>query len=288
MTRPSIDSVVRVNGERLSAAGSHISVEDRGFLLADGIFETVRLYDGRPFRLDAHLARMQRSASALHLTGAGRMENEVHAALADARDAGIRDGMLRFTLTRGRGFGVQLPSAPQPTLVVLVRPFSGRNVPTPEGVQAAIASGRRNDRAPSAGHKTLSYTDAVLALAEVARSGATEAVMLDTRDRVAGVSYGNIFLVSGDELVTPSLDCGVLPGVTRAAVLELATSARLIPVEREIARAELFTAGEMFATSSVRELVPIVRIGERTVGSGVAGDRTRTLMMRYAELVQQG
>jgi branched-chain amino acid aminotransferase len=288
MNKPMSDSVIRVNGQRMPAVGAHISVEDRGFLLADGIFETVRLYDGIPFRLDAHLARMQRSASALHLTGVERMEDEVHAALADARDAGIRDGMLRFTLTRGRGFGVQLPADPQPTLAVLVRPFGGRNVPTPEGVRALIASGRRNDRAPSAGHKTLSYTDAVLSLAEAAHRGAAEAVMLDTRDRVSGVSYGNIFLIAGDELATPSLDCGVLPGITRAAVLELATSAGLRPVEREIARAELFSAAEMFATSSVREIVPIVRLDDQDVGSGGAGDRTRTLMAHYAQLVQQG
>ena len=283
---------VWVNG---AAAGgdAHVSALDRGFTLADGLFETLRVYDGAPFRLDAHLERMARGAAVLGMSMPdGELRATVAAALRGAAAAGWRDAALRLTLTRGTGIvGVAPPPpaerAPPPTAVVTVQPLPEFPAAVYErGLSARVASGVRNERAMSAGLKTLGYTDAVLALAEARRAGADEAIFLDGEGHVSETTSSNVFAVAGDTLVTPPLSCGALPGITRAAVVELARGLEIEVVERALSLDELRGAREAFLTSSLRELAPLVRLNGDAIGLGGPGSTTRELTRAYRELVR--
>ncbi len=280
------DALVWVNGRRMDAGAPHVSALDRGFLLADGLFETVRIYDGHPFLLDRHLRRLQSSAEALGFPGASAVAGMLRKALGEAANEGVREAVLRVTLTRGRGFGVQLPREPQPTVVIVIRSLSGKPLTNHgQGIGAVIVSGRRNELSPSAGHKTLSFTDAVLALDEARQRGAQEAILLDTRGRVSEASYSNLFSVRAGLITTPSLACGALPGITRAIVLELAGEMEERAEEREIWPEELLEADELFVTSSIRGIVPVVRLGEESIGQGTPGVRTSSLRQLYLKRV---
>lgn len=277
---------VWVNGQRMDAATAHVSALDRGFLLADGLFETVRIYGGHPFLLDRHLRRLEDSAEALGFPGAKAVAGLLSASLAEAANEGVREAVLRVTLTRGPGFGVQLPRDPQPTVVIVIRSLADTSVPAhADGVSGVLVSGRRNELSPSAGHKTLSVTDAVLALDEARTRGAQEAILLDTRGRVSEASYSNIFMVRNGVLTTPSLACGPLPGITRAVVLELAGDVAGGVEEREIWPEELLVADELFATSAVRGIVSVVRLNDEPVGHGAPGVYTSRLRELYLERV---
>jgi branched-chain amino acid aminotransferase len=149
-----------------------------------------------------------------------------------------------------------------------------------------MANARRNEYAITSGIKTLSYTESVLALAQAKLAGADDAIFLCTAGHVSEATASNLFAVIDDTLVTPALSCGVLPGITRAAVLELAQSLSLDTSEREVPEAELALASEIFLTSSIREIAPVVRIATTAIGAGRAGPITRKLIDAYAALVR--
>lgn len=283
---------VWVNGAAASG-DAHVSALDRGFTLADGLFETLRVYDGAPFRLDAHLERMARGAAVLGIAMPdGELRETVAAAMRVAADAGWRDAALRLTLTRGAGVvGVAPPPlerAPRPTAVVTVQPLPEFPAAIHErGLSARVASGVRNERSMAAGLKTLGYTDAVLALAEARRAGADEALFLDGEGHLSEATSSNLFAVVGDTLVTPPVSCGALPGITRAAVIELARGLEIEVAERAMSLDELRGAREAFLTSSLRELAPLVRVDGDAIGPGGPGSTTRALARSYAALVRR-
>ena len=287
--------MVWLNGRRVAADRPHLSAFDRGFTLADGVFETMRAYGGVAFRLDAHLARLARGAAALGIAAPGTEELRgwVEDALrAASSEEGTADVALRMTVTRGAGaIGVAPPTAgaaEAPTGVLTVQPVP-RFPPAlyAAGLSAHIASGVRNARAMAAGHKTLGYTDAVLALAEARRAGAEEALFLDGDGHCSEATSSNLFAWTGATLLTPPLSCGALPGITRAAVLELAGAAGIPTEERAFDALELLAAREAFLTSSLRELAPVVRVGGRAIGAGVPGPVTLRLTSDYAALVRR-
>lgn len=274
-----------VNGQPVDASGPHLSAFDRGSTLADGVFETVRVYRGAAFRLEQHLARLSRALATLAIPVPHELRDSVAAAL---RAGAGTDAALRITVTRGAGGGVAPPAPPSgaPTVIVALQAlptFSPRVYQ--HGLSAHVATGRRNERAMTAGLKTLAYTDAVAAMIEAARAGADEALFLDTRERCSEAAASNLFAWIGDELRTPPVSCGALPGITRAAVLELAAALEIPVAEREFGLDELLGADEAFLTSSLRELAPLVRIGGRAVGAGEPGPVTRRLADAYAALV---
>ena len=287
---PPAAALVWVDGGPLVADAAHVSALDRGFTLADGLFETLRVRAGVPFRLDAHLARLARGAAVLGIPAPGaELRATVSEAVRDAAAAGWSDAALRLTLTRGVGSsGVAPPAQARPTVVVVVQPLPHFPPAIYErGLSAHVASGIRNERAMTAGLKTLGYTDAVLALAEARRAGADEAIFLDGEGHCSEASSSNLFALVGDTLVTPPASCGALPGITRAAVMELATHAGIRVDERPLGLDELRGAGEAFLTSSLREIAPLVRVGERAIGDGAPGPRTRQLTLAYAALVRR-
>lgn len=275
---------VWVDGERMPANGPHVSARDRGLTLADGLFETMRVSGGNVFRLDRHLARLERGLAALEIPSQSGLREAV---LRAARETGVDESSVRLTVTRGLGAGgVALPADPRATVIVVVNPLPVFPADVYDvGLTAHVASGRRNEHAMTAGLKTLAYADAVAALIEAARAGAQEALFLDTEAHCSEASSSNLFVWTGSALVTPPVSCGALPGVTRAAVLELAGSLGVSTAERAFALDELGGAEEAFLTSSLRGLAPLVRVGTHAIGSGTPGPLTRRCAEAYAALV---
>ncbi|MBK5187498.1 MAG: aminotransferase class IV family protein, partial [Gemmatimonadaceae bacterium] len=172
-----------------------------------------------------------------------------------------------------------------PTFALTIAPLAPPATPRP--IVAMMASARRNEHALTSGVKTLSYTESVLALAHAKAAGADDAIFLDTAGHVCEATASNLFALLDDVLVTPPLSCGVLPGITRAAVLELAPALGIAVSEREIAEPELATASEIFLTSSIREIAPLARIATTAIGVGRVGPVTAKLIDAYAALVRE-
>jgi branched-chain amino acid aminotransferase len=274
--------VVWLNGELLDEARASLSVHDRGFLLGDGLFETLRVYDGRVFRLAAHLRRLRGGAARIALALPPGLDRAVRETVAAS---GVRDGAVRLTVSRGAGGeGLAAPAGAPPTVVVTVRPYRPVGAWYTAGIRAQLAAGRVDERRATAGLKQLGYLEAVVALAEARAAGCEDALFLDTAGHLAEGAASNLFLVAGGELWTPPLSCGVLPGITRAAVLELAAARGLAPREEPLPPQALAAAAEAFLTSSLRELVPLTAVGGRKVGDGVPGEVTLALLHDYRRL----
>ena len=278
---------VWVNGVRQPPDGFHISSRDRGLTLGDGVFETMRAYRGTVFRLDRHFARLTQSLAALEIPEPPGLRDWTSDAV---RASGGCDASIRLTVTRGIGpAGVPPPDHPLPTVIVAVNPLPVFPAAIYHaGLTAHVASGRRNERAMTAGVKTLAYADAVAAWIEARRAGADEALFLDIEGHCSEATSSNLFVwTTGGTLLTPPVSCGALPGVTRGAVLEIARARGMPGGERAFGLDELLAAKEAFLTSSVREIAPLVRVGAQPIGSGTPGSVTREIAAAYAALVAE-
>ncbi|MEP7066508.1 MAG: aminotransferase class IV [Gemmatimonadota bacterium] len=275
-----------VNGVQHADDTPLLSPLDRGFTLADGLFETMRARGGTVFRLDAHLDRLHAGARLLAIPLAPGLRDHVAAATRAAFTYGYDHASVRLTVTRGPAPpGLAPPPHSAPTVALVISPLSPPS--EPRSIVAAMAQSRRNEHALTSGLKTLSYTEAVLALAQAKAAGADEAIFLDTAGHVSEATASNFFALIDGVLVTPPRSCGVLPGITRAAVLEIAPVLEIPVAEREIAEQELARATELFLTSSIREIAPLVRIATTAIGSGRPGPVTQKLIASYGALVRQ-
>jgi len=275
-----------LNGVQRSTSEPLLSPLDRGFTLADGLFETMRATNGIVFRLDAHLDRLCTGARLLDIPLPPGLRDHVVAAARIAFVSGYAHASVRLTVTRGPAPpGLAPPQDPTPTLALAITPLVPPASPKP--IVAAMASARRNEYALTSGVKTLAYTESVVALAQAKAAGADDAIFLDTAGHVSEATASNLFAVIDGVLVTPPLSCGVLPGITRAIVLDLAPTLGLSAVEREMTEPELALASELFLTSSIREIAPLVRIATTAIGSGRVGPVTTKLIDAYAALVRE-
>ncbi len=264
-----------VNGQLVPLDRPQLSVFDRGFTLGDGLFETMRAYGGRVFRLQDHLERLARSATLIDLP----IPSGLAAAVVETLNAnGLEEAAIRLTISRGPAPpGLRPPGTPRPSCVITARPAPE----PPDTLTAATASGRLNEHAPTAGLKRLGYLDALMALEEARAAGYDDAVLLDTSEHLAEGSASNLFLVERGGLRTAPLSCGVLPGITRAVVLELAAELGLAASTEPLERTALAAAEEAFLTSSLREVVPLTAVDGRPVGSGAPGPLTLRLRDAY-------
>ena len=278
-------SAVWVNGKRQSAAGLHLSARDRGAMLADGVFETMRAHAGRVFRLDRHMLRLHASLAALEIPEPAELREWLLASVPAGADG---DAAIRLTVTRGVGPpGVAPPADVEPTVIVAVNPFPAFPPALYEaGLAAHVASGRRNEHAMTAGLKTIAFTDSVAALLEARRAGADEAIFLDTAGHCSEATSSNLFVVAGGVLVTPPISCAALPGITRGTVLELARAMGMGAAERAFGLDELMGAEEVFLTSSLRGIAPVARVDGRPIGSGAPGPVTRAISAAYVALIE--
>jgi branched-chain amino acid aminotransferase len=279
-------TIVWVDGRRLPSDGAHISARDRGFTLADGVFETMKSRNGRVFRLDHHLTRLERSLRVLSIPVPPELREWVDASLHAAH---LPEASVRLTVSRGvAAGGVIAPSDPTPTVVVAVAPppvFGSELYDA--GLTAIVASGRRNEFSMTAGLKTLAYTDSVAAMIDARNAGAGEALFLDTAGHCSEATASNLFAVLSGRLTTPPTSCAALPGITRATVMELARDGGAPVDERPFDLRELVTATEAFLTSSLRGVAPLVVVDGKPLGDGRPGPVTRQVTDAYAALVSR-
>jgi branched-chain amino acid aminotransferase len=276
--------MILINGTLTDEASARIDATDRGLLLGDGLFETVRSHAGVPFRLGAHLARLATGAKRLSIR-LPLPPDQISGAITDllhANQLQRAEAAIRVTLTRGPGpRGLAIPAESQPALLVQAVPYTPRQKPN---VTAVVVEVRRNEASPTAQLKSLSYLDNVLAAQEAKSRGADDALMLNSRGRLACGARANLFLVLEETLYTPPLTEGALPGITRAIVLELAGAAKLRTRQSPVFPDDLMRASEVFLTNSLEGLLPVSEIGGKKIGVGEAGPVTRSLMEAYAGL----
>jgi branched-chain amino acid aminotransferase len=276
-----VAGIAWVNGALLAPEQAAVSPLDRGFLYGEGLFETMRAYRGRVFRLGRHLGRLMASAREVGLLVPPRelLERAVAEALAAG---GLSDAVVRLTVTAGTGGG-----AP-PTVVALVRPLT---LPPPEryaaGCRAVSVPVAQVPKCALRRAKSLNYLDKLLAQRAAEAQGGHEAILIDADGCVAEAAMRNVFAVIAGELVTPPLSRGILAGITREAVLEVAHRQSLSCTERDLMLAELVEADECFLTSSVAELLPVASVDGRAVGEGAPGEVTKRLTQAYRLLTAE-
>jgi D-alanine transaminase len=271
-----------INGRIMPLADAHVSVEDRGFQFADGVYEVIRLYNGKPFTLDLHLQRLQKSAVALELRvpmDALALTEEIGRLLSRAS---IREGMIYLQLTRGAARRAHAFGESKPTLLFYARALEPVSEPgTGEGVKLITVADERWKRCWI---KSIALLPNVLAKNHAVAAGADEAVFIEN-DLVSECSASNIFLVSGQRLITPPVGSKVLPGITRAVLLELAPGLSLQVDERAFHEEDARRADELFITSTTREISWVARWNDRYIGQGRCGTATRNLHARLREKI---
>jgi len=280
-------AVINVNGRIAQEQDAVIPVMDHGFLYGEGIYEVVRTYDGKPFLFDRHLRRLRRSAEMIALrlpfSDAEFVARVRETIAAFHRQPGAPPGQdlyLRVLITRGVGeLSYDLAACTTPSVVIIVKPISPHPPEVYErGVRVALVPVVRNH--PSSINpliKSNNLLNNALAAQEAFRRGAFDAVMRNYRGELAECSTSNLFIVKDGVLLTPPLDAGLLAGITRGFVIELAPEAG-VPVREAVLHDEdLLGAEESFLTSSTKEIVPIVRVDETVIGTGAPGPTTTVL-----------
>jgi branched-subunit amino acid aminotransferase/4-amino-4-deoxychorismate lyase len=278
---------VYLNGSLVLRAEARISPLDRGFLYGDGFFETMRVVNSRPFRLERHLERMNRSCLE---TGWGRGVDtrEVERAVGElALKNGVRDGYLRVSVSRGTYDGSLTPlEAREPTILIDVHTAQLPPLEEPPPFVLARSPYLRHEAWPLVRHKTLSYQGNVLALAEGRRRGADEVFFLNSRGCLTEGAITNLFVVRNGRVLTPDVACGLLPGITREAVIELCDELGIPHETGEYGESDLETAEEVFCTNSLRGIVGVRAVLEYPGKPLSQHSLTRRLQIAYAEMVK--
>jgi len=267
--------MIWLNGRLVAREQAHIDPADRGLLLADGLFETLRAYRGHVFKLEDHLQRMADGAAELAIPlplDPPSIADAVKETLA-ANHLSATDAALRITLTRGPGQrGLLPPEDPLPTLIISAAAY--HPPPSSDGFVAVTAKrARRNEKSVTSRLKTLCYLDNIIAQAEAAAAGADEAIMLNNQDSVACGGRSNVFAVIEGALITPAIEQGALPGITRHAVLTLCKGEGLDVAEGAITRSQLRNATEIFVTNSLLEIMPVRRFDGADLSVGAVTKR---------------
>src|ERR1041385_2580208 len=280
---------VFIDGKFCDERDAKVSVFDHGLLYGDGIFEGIRAYNGRVFRLKEHIDRLFYSAKAILLTIPMSHEKISAAVVESCRVNKIRDGYIRLVVTRGVGtLGLNPRSCKNPSVIcvagkIQVYPAElyGRGmdivtVPTTRNLHSAL----------NPAIKSLNYLNNILAKIEANNSGCEEAIMLNAEGLISECTGDNIFVVKENHLFTPPLSAGALYGITRRVAMELAAEAGLKVSEPNLTRYDLFNAEECFLTGTGAELIPVVKIDGRVIGNGKPGPMTRRLVEQYRALTK--
>ena len=283
-----MSEIVYLNGALMPRSQATISVLDYGFLFGFSLFETMRAYGGQVFRWESHLRRLARSAEILGLPiGALDLKGAVMATIQANQ---LSEARIRLTVSMGEGTMVPDPSTcSQPTVLIMAQPYQ----PYPEavyqkGFSAVVSSIRRNSQSPLSRLKSANFLESILARQEARVAGVDEALCLNEKGLLAEASMSNIFLVADGVLKTPGEESGILPGITRETILQLAAHLGIKTLEHDIGLDELFQAQEAFLTNSLIEVMPLTEVDGKPVGSGKPGPLTKTLIAAYKELVRKG
>lgn len=280
---------IYIDGTFYDKANAKISVFDHGLLYGDGIFEGIRAYQGRVFKLKEHIDRIFYSAKAILLEIPMTKEELTRAVVETCRENKIRDGYIRLVVTRGIGsLGLNPNRCERPSVIIIV----DKLLLYPEemyqkGMEiVTVATTRNHHNAVNPAIKSLNYLNNILAKIEANIAGVEEAVMLNGQGYVAECTGDNIFIIKNQKLFTPPLAAGALYGVTRAVVMDLAKISGFEVAEPDLTRYDLYNADECFLTGTGAELIPVTKIDGRVIGAGVPGPVTQKLVGEYHALTQ--
>ncbi|MBT7608494.1 MAG: branched-chain-amino-acid transaminase [Bacteriovoracaceae bacterium] len=282
--------LININGVITGKEDAKVSVFDRGFLFGDSIYEVTLTYDYVLFKLEEHFDRLWESAEslALHISHSRKeLTYEVNKTLKQLNE---KRAYVRIIITRGEGMiGLDPNLASKNNVIIICKSLpENPNWWYETGVEMIIANILRNPKEsmdPSI--KSGNYLNNVLAYAEAKKQGAFDAIMLNRDGFITEGTTNNIWMIKNKEIITPPLGAGLLPGITRQTLIELAKLKNLPVSEKNFTRDELYSADESFLTSSTKELVPIVKINGKSIGSAVPGPLTRKLHQIYKDHVQE-
>lgn len=278
-----------IDGQFYAKEDAKISVFDHGLLYGDGVFEGIRFYNDRVFRLEQHIDRLFDSAKAIHLSVPASKSEVAEMTLETIRRNQLHDGYVRLLVTRGVGeLGLSPYRCERGSIVVIASTISLYPAEKYEKglVLATCATRRPNHDALSPAVKSLNYLSNVMAKVEAIAAGAEEGVMLNAAGYVAECTGDNIFVVKNGVVSTPTVASGSLHGITRGVVMELAAAAGLELREVEMSRYDLYTADEVFLTGTAAEVVPVAEYDKRVIGCGEPGPVTRRLIEDFRKLVE--
>ncbi|MEY4179558.1 MAG: hypothetical protein RLY70_3132 [Planctomycetota bacterium] len=281
---------IYIAGKLYDKEDAKISVYDHGLLYGDGVFEGMRSYSGKVFRLAEHLDRLWDSAQAIWLTIPMTKEEMAKAVYETLKVNGIEDGYIRLVVTRGAGsLGLDPNRTSNPQVIIITDHIALYPREYYEkGLELVTASTMRNHPAAlSPRIKSLNYLNNILAKIEGLKAGCVEALMLNHKGEVAECTGDNIFLIAKGELLTPPIDAGILEGITRNAVIDIARDAGITTREISLTRYDVYVADECFLTGSAAEVIPVVKVDNREIGAGVPGPITQDLIRRFHELTRK-
>lgn len=278
---------IYIDGQYLDEANAKISVFDHGLLYGDGIFEGIRAYNGRVFKLKEHIDRLFYSAKAILLNIPTSHAEIMRAVVDTCRQNGIRDGYIRLLVTRGvGGLGLNPNRCKKPSVIVIAdkiqlypaemyeRGLDIITVPTVRNLHSAL----------NPAIKSLNYLNNILAKIEANNGGCEEAIMLNSEGYVSECTGDNIFIIKDGQMFTPPLSAGALYGITRGVVMKLARQSGIPVSEPNLTRYDMFNADECFLTGTGAELIPVVKIDGRVIGTGKPGPVTKDLVTKYKAL----
>jgi branched-chain amino acid aminotransferase len=278
---------IYIDGQYLDEANARISVFDHGLLYGDGIFEGIRAYNGRVFKLKEHIDRLFYSAKAILLTIPLSHAEIMRAVVDTCRQNGIRDGYIRLVVTRGvGGLGLNPNRCKKPSVIVIADKIQLYPVEMYErGLDIITVPTVRNlHSALNPAIKSLNYLNNILAKIEANNGGCEEAIMLNSEGYVSECTGDNVFIIKDGQMFTPPLSAGALYGITRGVVMELARQSGMPVSEPNLTRYDMFNADECFLTGTGAELIPVVKIDGRVIGTGKPGPVTKDLVTKYKAL----
>jgi branched-chain amino acid aminotransferase len=284
------EAKIYIDGKFYAEANAKISVFDHGLLYGDGIFEGIRFYNGRVFRLEEHLHRLWDSARSICLEIPMTMQDMTEAVLETIRQNHLRDGYIRLLVTRGIGnLGLNPAQCKSPSVIIIAATIAlyhedfyrkGLTIVT-------CATRRSNPAALNPAVKSLNYLNNVMARIEANLAGADEALMLNDAGNVAECTADNVFVVKHGQIVTPPVTAGALRGITRSVVFEIAAELGVKVRETDITRHDVFVADECFLTGTAAEIVPVVKADGRSIGNGKPGPITTRIIARFRQVTRE-
>lgn len=281
--------LIYINGSLVSKEEARISIFDRGFLYGDGVFETMRSYSQQVFRIEHHLSRLFSSLKVLNMAIPLKSDQLRQAVYRTLRANNLDDAYIRLTISRGEGsLGPNPDLRLSPNIVIIARKFKPYpSVSYENGYKAAVVTVRQNVSSPLSKIKSANFLNYILAKMEAISKGVDEGILLNTEGHVAEATTSNIFAIKDGLLSTPSEESGILPGITRQAILEISSSIGLRAQERTMALEELFKSDECFLTNTLMEVMPVVEIDGHCIGNGKSGSLTAKIHQAYKELVRK-
>lgn len=281
--------LIYLDGQIVPETEAKVSVFDHGLLYGDGIFEGIRFYNGRVFRLEQHIRRLYDSAKSILLNIPITPEEMIKATCDTVRANKLRDGYIRLVVTRGVGpMGLSPFKCPRPSIVIIASSITLYPKEAYENglTMATCATRRPRHDILSPLVKSLNYLNNVMAKVEAIQAGAEEGLMLNDTGLVAECTGDNIFVVRDGAITTPPLTAGALNGITRGVVFDIANELGIPIRDAEMSRHEIYTADECFLTGTAAEVIAAVKLDQRPIGDGKPGPLTQRIIARFRELTQ--